>query len=323
MSGFGPAQGLGGGGTLGSAVEVSEIESLTAGHIIIGDGSGAPTTRAAFASSTGAFTPGANGIVSTGTIDVDSDSAVLRLGDSQDVILSRKAAAALHLGAADAASPVAQTLGVQGARGGTDTNVAGASLTVRSGIGTGSGAASSVAIQTPTVGGSGTTAQTMATRLTIATTAITATVPVSLPTGSSTACALQLNDADTGLYNSLLGTEQSIDFVCNGTRHAVMRGSAGIEVKSAFRIMWTTGSPGDGSDAGLSRNGAGVVEVNNGTAGTFRDLILRNIEIDGALNHDGSTVGFYGTSPISQQTGVAVTAEGIHAALVALGLITA
>lgn len=34
-----------------------------------------------------------------------------------------------------------------------------------------------------------------------------------------------------------------------------------------------------------------------------------------------TTVGFYGTTPITKQTGVAVTAEAIHAALVALGLI--
>lgn len=34
-------------------------------------------------------------------------------------------------------------------------------------------------------------------------------------------------------------------------------------------------------------------------------------------------VGFYGTAPIAKQTGVAVTAEGIHAALVNLGLIAA
>jgi len=47
------------------------------------------------------------------------------------------------------------------------------------------------------------------------------------------------------------------------------------------------------------------------------------IEIDGNLNHDGSNVGFYGTTPIAQQTGVAVTAAAIHAALVNLGLITA
>ncbi len=46
-------------------------------------------------------------------------------------------------------------------------------------------------------------------------------------------------------------------------------------------------------------------------------------EIDGDLNHDGTNVGFYGTAPVAQQTGVAVTAAGIHAALVSLGLITA
>lgn len=34
-------------------------------------------------------------------------------------------------------------------------------------------------------------------------------------------------------------------------------------------------------------------------------------------------VSFYGITPVAQQTGVAVTAGGIHAALVSLGLITA
>jgi hypothetical protein len=35
------------------------------------------------------------------------------------------------------------------------------------------------------------------------------------------------------------------------------------------------------------------------------------------------TLGFYGATGVAQQTGVAVTAAAIHAALVALGLITA
>ncbi len=51
--------------------------------------------------------------------------------------------------------------------------------------------------------------------------------------------------------------------------------------------------------------------------------INTDINITGALNHDGATVGFYATTPIAQQTGVAVTAAGIHAAIVALGLFTA
>lgn len=46
-------------------------------------------------------------------------------------------------------------------------------------------------------------------------------------------------------------------------------------------------------------------------------------ELDCVLNHDGTTVGFYGATPVALQTGVAVSAAGIHAALVNLGLITA
>lgn len=52
-------------------------------------------------------------------------------------------------------------------------------------------------------------------------------------------------------------------------------------------------------------------------------VLQTEFELDGALNHDGSTVGFYGTAPVAQQTGVAVSAAGVHTALVNLGLITA
>ncbi len=65
---------------------------------------------------------------------------------------------------------------------------------------------------------------------------------------------------------------------------------------------------------------AGTKEFETKSSGV---IITNELEIDGALNHDGSTVGFYGTAPTTLQTGVAVTAAGIHAALVTLGLITA
>ena len=41
------------------------------------------------------------------------------------------------------------------------------------------------------------------------------------------------------------------------------------------------------------------------------------------LQQTGSLAGFFGTLPVAKPTGVAVTAEGIHAALVTLGLISA
>ncbi len=64
------------------------------------------------------------------------------------------------------------------------------------------------------------------------------------------------------------------------------------------------------------------------TAGvTPKSYMLAKIDGVQALswgnNNGAAMVGFYATTPIVLQTGVAVTAEGIHAALVNLGLITA
>jgi hypothetical protein len=58
-----------------------------------------------------------------------------------------------------------------------------------------------------------------------------------------------------------------------------------LVTSSGFQLNWTSVAPGgtnDGannanSDSGLSRNAAGILEINSGTAGTFRDLKLRNI----------------------------------------------
>jgi hypothetical protein len=53
---------------------------------------------------------------------------------------------------------------------------------------------------------------------------------------------------------------------------------------------------------------------------------VANLAVTGnaAIGNAGAdTVGFYGHAPTAQQTGVAVSSAGIHAALVALGLITA
>lgn len=55
-------------------------------------------------------------------------------------------------------------------------------------------------------------------------------------------------------------------------------------------------------------------------AGNFR--IHHDLELDGALNHDGSTLGLFSTTPITKRTGVAVSAVGIHAALTAYGMIS-
>ena len=72
-----------------------------------------------------------------------------------DLFLTRRAAANLRLGAADAAAPVAQTLSVQSVVAGT-TNTAGANLTITGSQGTGTGAGGSIIFQVAPAGSSGT-----------------------------------------------------------------------------------------------------------------------------------------------------------------------
>jgi hypothetical protein len=52
---------------------------------------------------------------------------------------------------------------------------------------------------------------------------------------------------------------------------------------------------------------------------TVVQFVGPNVQVGSATG----TIGFYGKDPIAKQTGVAVTAAGVHAALVALGLIAA
>lgn len=77
-----------------------------------------------------------------------------------DVSLRRLAAASLVLGGANSATPVANTFTVgESSRGGTDSNVAGASGTIKPGIGTGLGAGTKFCIQRNLMGATGSTAQ--------------------------------------------------------------------------------------------------------------------------------------------------------------------
>lgn len=80
-------------------------------------------------------------------------------------IITSPAAQQVQLGAANAASPLSQTVLTQGSRGGTDSNVAGGNLTIQSGLGTGNATGSTLALQTPHAGSTGTSAQTANTQI--------------------------------------------------------------------------------------------------------------------------------------------------------------
>lgn len=89
------------------------------------------------------------------------------IGTAVDTILTRRAAANLRFGAADAAAPVAQTLSVQSVVAGT-SNTAGTNLTITGSQGTGTGVGGSIIFQVATAGSSGTAQNALATALTIA-----------------------------------------------------------------------------------------------------------------------------------------------------------
>jgi hypothetical protein len=83
---------------------------------------------------------------------------------SRDYITSQSSGN-IQLGNTPSATPVNQTLGAQGSRGGTDNNVAGATLTIQPGLGTGTGTAATLALQSAHVAASGTTQQTANTQI--------------------------------------------------------------------------------------------------------------------------------------------------------------
>jgi hypothetical protein len=83
-----------------------------------------------------------------------------------DAVFSSPAAASIRMGGADAASPVAQTFGVQSVSAGT-SNTAGANFTIAGSQGTGTGAGGSIVFQTAAAGTTGTAQNALSTAMTI------------------------------------------------------------------------------------------------------------------------------------------------------------
>ena len=67
-----------------------------------------------------------------------------------------------------------------------------------------------------------------------------------------------------------------VTFLPGGTASMGLTSSASSLVSTMGRT-WTSGALSAAADTGLSRNAAGIVEVNNATSGAFRDLKARNL----------------------------------------------
>lgn len=96
--------------------------------------------------------------------------------------------------------------------------------------------------------------------------------------GTKSAPALKLgySASNTGLYGSAAGTAPGLALSIGGTTFFQTGDSTtGLALHSAWAVCWGSGAADGTIDTGLRRSAAGVVQVNNGTAGTLRDLSLR------------------------------------------------
>jgi hypothetical protein len=75
-------------------------------------------------------------------------------------------------------------------------------------------------------------------------------------------------------------------------------GTHGLDLASSTFVNFSSTSSYTGTvDSAIGRNAAGVLEIDNGTAGAYRDLILRNITINGTCTGSGCGGGGGGGSP--------------------------
>ena len=102
----------------------------------------------------------------SGSLNIFNNTGNVILGASSDTIIGRAAAASLRLGNADAAAPIAQTLGVQNVVAGT-SNTAGVLWTQKGSAGTGTGVGGNITWQVALAGSTGTAQNSFTDALTI------------------------------------------------------------------------------------------------------------------------------------------------------------
>jgi hypothetical protein len=143
------------------------------------------------------------------------------------------------------------------------------------------------------------------------------------PSGS-TAIALVLDGSGCDLNNSSAGfgfvnAGNIFGMFSNGSENMIFH-NQGITFGNSHMVAWASGStPGNtkNGDTGLARSAPGVVEVNNTTAGTFRDIAVRNALLEGTtsgvltLTTPATTTSYTLTLPSSGGTAnYAMTTDG-------------
>ena len=245
--------------------------------------------------------------VKVGSTSVFQWSSTADANDSADLILGRRAAANLRLGAADAAAPVAQTLSVQSVVAGT-SNTAGANFTIDGSQGTGTGAGGSIVFRVAPAGSSGSAVNALSTALAINS---VGQLLVSTVANSTLASIGTLTSSSSGFF-----TTNGFDwgYTRAGSSVAYFTNS-GLRLAPGLNFAWsgTAGDPAAASDLILTRDAANTLAQKNGTnaqefrvyeneTGTIYKAILGNrqlMKISGAAfdNGAGASAGTLTNSP--------------------------
>lgn len=216
----------------------------------------------------GSILEGANGRITskvTGQIGFSSSSVVNASASAGDTIFTRNAAAVMQMGAADAAAPVAQTLTVQSVVAGT-SNTAGADFTISGSRGTGTGAGGQILFKAAPFGGSGSSQNALATCASVHPDGYVQVYPSRSP--------YYMLYMDGNRYFATAGGT----VVSFGPFGPVFNGNAGhIGLPGTLQFQSSSDASGGSVDSGLSRSSAGLIQVNNGTAGTYRDILTRGL----------------------------------------------
>ena len=179
-------------------------------------------------------------------------------------VLSSPAGGVFQLGAADSASPIAQTLSAQSTVGGT-TNTAGQNLTIAGSRGTGTGAGGSIVLQTaPAAGGSGSTQNALVTALTIDATSLISGIKETL---SGLMTAQSFTATGTGADILPVGTTAQRP---SSTAEGMLRdNTTSHQIEAFLNGTWSAvGSGGGGSPGGA----VGSIQYNN--SGAFGGLAI-------------------------------------------------
>lgn len=295
------ANAISGGVGLGDTIVFSSVNVAGADRYIDGSrgtGSGvggALTFRIADAGSTGSAQnahvqklsiDSSNAIFATNVLALHAgvlgwESGSIMYGATDGVILMSNSATTgftqLTFGP-DAATTSAVTIQGQSVLAGT-SNVAGGGLTISAGQGTGTGASGNILFKTAPASTTGSTQNALATTLSVLAADGTASLGVvnigrggattqqlTFTPNSGNACGFGMSNGGFAL-TFFVGSSPTIAF------------SNGANLTSTALMSWTNNAtnPNTTTDLGIGRNAAGVGEVTNGSANTYRDLKMRDL----------------------------------------------